>query len=53
MSQGDYVGHSYFGKGVVIAEVGSTYVEIDFGFPFGIKTVPKKTVQPLAILQPV
>ena len=52
MKQGEYVGHAYFGKGVVIADVGCTYVEVDFGFPFGIKTVPKTTVRPLAILQP-
>ncbi|MGE5237865.1 MAG: hypothetical protein ACM3ON_03575 [Chloroflexota bacterium] len=47
MAVGDLVGHAYFGKGTVVS-VTDSEITVDFGFPYGLKTVTADSIHLLA-----
>lgn len=48
MSTGIIVGHSYYGKGKVM-EVTNSLVTVDFGYPYGLRTLPAECVQVISL----
>ncbi|HSB51136.1 MAG TPA: hypothetical protein VLD40_00625 [Dissulfurispiraceae bacterium] len=47
MSIGVRVGHSYFGAGIVLSVIDGA-VTVDFGYPYGVRTLDSESVQTAA-----